>query len=63
MSCSGAKPKSGVMAKLWTSINPAEMTPQGAKPKHITLAFYYMKQYLTKEVDAMNVGGHDEKTV
>jgi hypothetical protein len=60
MSCFGARP--GVMAKLWTFIDPAETMSNGAEPKHMTWAFYCMKQYLTEDVTAINVGLFDEKT-
>ena len=60
MSCFGACPE--VMAKLWTFIDPAETMPNVAEPKHMTWAFYSMKQYPTEEVTAINVGGFDEKT-
>eukprot|EP00804_Cyclotella_cryptica_P009884 CCRYP_014185-RA/>CCRYP_014185-RA protein AED:0.05 eAED:0.05 QI:0/0/0/1/1/1/2/0/295 len=60
MSCFGARPE--VMAKLWTLIDPVDTMPNGAEPKHMTWAFYYMKQYPTEEVTAINVGGFDEKT-
>ena len=60
MSCFGARPE--VMAKLWMFIDPAETMPNGTKPKHMTWDFYYMKQYPTEEVTAINVWGFDEKT-
>ena len=60
MSCFGAKP--AVMAELWTMIDPENTMPNGAKPDHMTWAFYYLMQYPTEEVFALNVGGFDEQT-
>lgn len=50
------------MAELWTMINPEDTMPIGAKPGHMTWAFYFLKRYPSEEVLSANLGGFDEKT-
>lgn len=61
MSCFGARPE--VMVELWKMISPDKTMPHGAEPKHMTWAFYFLKQYSTEEVLSVNLGDIDEQTI
>lgn len=51
------------MVRLWKMIDPEEYMPNGAEPKHMTWAFYFLKQYATEEVLSVNLGDYDEQTI